>query len=504
MKTKLMKAAAAAMAMAMLCSCGAEPKKETTNETPTITLFANFNPADIGESDAALIKRAEDALGIKVEFDIPPSTSYSERMQLMLASGEYPDAILFLDTADQSYLNAIDQDILVPLNEYIDQAENIQKYSYKESWEALKSKGDDKIYGIPRSSMVRNDGYIIREDWLEKVGLQMPADHAMSADEFAEMLKRFTLDDPDGNGKNDTYGMVTAVDASKKLNPICLQAFKCNGWQEDPDNSGSYMDPKYSKTADNYKKALEYTADLYKKGYIDPNSPTNSTTDATDKFFKGTECGVIDGFSGNLILYEQRVQASKPEAKLNYIYLKNDDGEVKGGSYGTGFWGAWGVTNTCKNPEAVVKFFDWLLSDDGWHGILYGTEGINYDMVDGKIVMRANVESPWKGYFVRRAADFDFFAHSSTMTDEQNARLKPIVQIGIDTNIFSLDMGYTPRIASQVSFINSQTSMDEAVTKIVTGVEPVSSYDSTLEQWYKNGGEEYVQDMNEHIKSNQK
>ncbi len=332
MKTKLMKAAAAAMAMAMLCSCGAESKKETTNETPTITLFANFNPADIGESDAALIKRAEDALGIKVEFDIPPSTSYSERMQLMLASGEYPDAILFLDTTDQSYLNAIDQDILVPLNEYIDQAENIQKYSYKESWEALKSKGDDKIYGIPRSSMVRNDGYIIREDWLEKVGLQMPADHAMSADEFAEML----------------------------------------------------------------------------------------------------------------------------------------------------------------------------MSDDGWHGILYGTEGINYDMVDGKIVMRANVESPWKGYFVRRVADFNFFAHSSTMTDEQNARLKPIVQIGIDTNIFSLDMGYTPRIASQVSFINSQTSMDEAVTKIVTGVEPVSSYDSTLEQWYKNGGEEYVKDMNEHIKSNQK
>ena len=500
---KTIKLMAAALACVLpICSCGEKNADvSTSEEIPTITLFANFNPADINESDAAFIKQAEDALGIKVEFDIPPSTSYGERMQLMLASGEYPDAVLFLDTKDQAYLNAVDQDILIPVNEYITNAQNIQKYSYEESWEALKTKGDDNIYGIPRSSMVRNDGYIIREDWLEKVGLTMPQDHGMTKEEFAEMLKRFTLNDPDGNGKNDTYGMVASVDTNKKLDPICLQAFDCNGWQADPDNNGSYMDPKYSKTSQNYKKALEYTADLYKQGFIDPNSPTNTSSDATDKFFKGTESGVIYGFSGNMLSYEKKVQSNQPDAKLNYIYLKNDKGEIKGGSYSTGFWGHWGITSACKNPEAVVKFLDWILSDDGWHGVLYGTEGINYDMVDGAPVMKNDVSSPWKSYFMRRAADFDFFTSSVLMTEEEKERIKPIVQIGIDTNEFSLDMGYTPEVAREVSFINYQTTMDEAITKIVTGNEPVSAYDAALEKWYENGGDLYVEDMNNYIKS---
>ncbi|MDU0106158.1 extracellular solute-binding protein, partial [Acinetobacter baumannii] len=45
---------------------------------------------------------------------------------------------------------------------------------------------------------------IIRTDWLKNVGLDMPE----TLDDFYEVLKAFKEKDPDGNGKDDTYGMV--------------------------------------------------------------------------------------------------------------------------------------------------------------------------------------------------------------------------------------------------------------------------------------------------------
>ena len=41
---------------------------------------------------------------------------------------------------------------------------------------------------------------IIRQDWLDKLGLKAPT----TIDEFEEVIRAFTEDDPDGNGQKDT------------------------------------------------------------------------------------------------------------------------------------------------------------------------------------------------------------------------------------------------------------------------------------------------------------
>jgi len=40
------------------------------------------------------------------------------------------------------------------------------------------------------------------QDWLEAVGMEMPA----TIEELHDVLYAFTYNDPDQNGKNDTYG----------------------------------------------------------------------------------------------------------------------------------------------------------------------------------------------------------------------------------------------------------------------------------------------------------
>lgn len=46
-------------------------------------------------------------------------------------------------------------------------------------------------------------GIFIRKDWLKKVGKEIPT----TWEELYEVAKAFTLEDPDGNGVNDTYGL---------------------------------------------------------------------------------------------------------------------------------------------------------------------------------------------------------------------------------------------------------------------------------------------------------
>ncbi len=43
----------------------------------------------------------------------------------------------------------------------------------------------------------------IRQDWLDKFGLEIP----QTMDELLTVIDKFTNEDPDGDGENNTYGI---------------------------------------------------------------------------------------------------------------------------------------------------------------------------------------------------------------------------------------------------------------------------------------------------------
>ena len=67
------------------------------------------------------------------------------------------------------------------------------------------------MYGLPEpGQMPMTDGFVVRKDWLTKLGLQPPK----TLDDFMAVAKAFTERDPDGNGKNDTYGFGAYIESS--------------------------------------------------------------------------------------------------------------------------------------------------------------------------------------------------------------------------------------------------------------------------------------------------
>ncbi|MDI6619152.1 MAG: extracellular solute-binding protein [Clostridiales bacterium] len=495
--------------LGVMTGCGS--KKEPVNSSKStgpvpIKIFANFTSAEQTKVDQAWQKKIEEACNVKLSFEVPPSSGYGERLQVMLAGGDYPDVVYFGSTTDKNFVNSVNNGIIVPVTKYINDAPNLKKYSYDYSFDALKVKENDDIYGIPRTTVQRGDGFIIRKDWADAVGFQIPSDNLLTIDQFRDLMTKFSKNDPDGNGKNDTYGFATSADGEGNLWPIMGYAFGDLGWQKVTGEKYEYMTPMYDKESPVYKDELQFTQDLYKNGLLDPNAPSIKHDAAKQRFFQGVT-GAIGEFSGWISQYVAQIAKVNPKAKLTYISgLKNAEGKFQETSFGTGLWGFWAVTSAAKRPDAIVKLFDYMLSDEGWSLCKDGVKGVSYTEENGVKKPTADygdfAQNGWARCFVRRNDDPSFFVALDT-PDEYKDPVTKWIDIAIKAKVVSLDFGYRPAAADKPELIDYGKAINQTVSKIVTGASPVSDWDKTLDGWYKAGGAEYVQQMNDYIKKTQ-
>jgi len=164
-----------------------------------------------------------ESLGINMETTLlgGDASNYETKLRLALTSSDdLPDvfpvysAQLAADMIESGMVKDITDDItnLMPdrLKEIYDQYPNTYSTVTK----------DGKIYGMAVSPhLTEGEVMIIRQDWLDNLGLEAPT----TIDEFEEVIRAFTEDDPDGNGEKDTYGFTYEGDTIYN-----------NGWCADP------------------------------------------------------------------------------------------------------------------------------------------------------------------------------------------------------------------------------------------------------------------------------
>ncbi|MEG0767196.1 MAG: extracellular solute-binding protein, partial [Clostridia bacterium] len=121
-------------------------------------------------------------------------------------------------------------------------------------------------------------GIFIRKDWLKKVGLEIPT----TWDAFYEVCKAFTLNDPDGNGVNDTYGLTGDSIGNLRYFFSSLGHSNMN-WVKQADGTwthGALME-------DNIQ-LLELLRKMYAEGLIDPEIGSTKWEQAMQKFASNT------------------------------------------------------------------------------------------------------------------------------------------------------------------------------------------------------------------------
>jgi putative aldouronate transport system substrate-binding protein len=224
----------------------------------------------VPQSDAPIVKAIEEKFNVTLKFFPTGHNDNVEQFNLMVSAGDIPD-VWFSWGGAEFYK----QGILKPVNE-----ETIAKnmpYYYNNILLKLdpakislsKRKVPEGYYGVPGLTQHGATSFyrIYRQDWLDTVGLKVPTTLA----ELDAVLWTFTFNDPDRNGKNDTYG-VNPQDGRGILFGDVFGAFGVmpSRWVV---QNGKVI---WGDITGGYKEALKYIARWYKDGVIYPEFLTQS------------------------------------------------------------------------------------------------------------------------------------------------------------------------------------------------------------------------------------
>lgn len=210
-----------------------------------------------------LVSEINEYTNMDVTYQWEDSATYYDQLQQKIQASNVADIIVgpnkIDDPASNYILKACDEGLFWDLSPYLDQFDNLSTIP-DPTLAACSYNG--KVYAIPRSRTLARNGIGYRKDWLEKKNLDSPTTWA----EFKEMLRVFTEEDPDGDGLNNTQGLV--VDQWQDCWKIIFAWFGVpDTWGLDKDGNLIY----YAMT-DEYKEALREIRDLYSKGYINDGS----------------------------------------------------------------------------------------------------------------------------------------------------------------------------------------------------------------------------------------
>lgn len=378
----------------MLTSCsglGLTKKKESdSGETITywMTLNGNAKTQVSNMIETPLGKAWCENTGINVKF---VHADNDDQFNLMLASNDLMDII------ETNWITfpggpeaAIKNNQIIPLNDLIDKyAPNLKKI-LKENPEIDKNcKTDDgQYYMFPfirgDESLLISSGPIVRKDWLEDLGMDMPE----TIDDWEVMLRAF----------KEKKG------AEAPLTFSGYRAVMDNGLF-----SGAYGAPKaffvdngkvkYGPIEDGYKDCLIKLNSWYKDGLLDKNfvaldSKVIDTNILTGR--SGATMGAVGGGIGKWM-------GATDDAKFSLTGAKYPSLEKGGQSMFTGLqntvpgYGA-AISTKCKNPELAVKFLDYCYSEEGSMLMNFGIEGESYKMVDGYPTYTDIVTKNTEGY----------------------------------------------------------------------------------------------------------
>ena len=479
-------------------------KKEEvqTYKDNKLTYWVALNPnaattvSEYGETPFS--KALQERLGVEIEYEHPPQGQTSEKFNIMISMGELPDII------EYQWMNypggpakALSDNVIQQLD-IKEKAPNLYSYieGNKEVDNLIKT-DDGKYFGFP---FIRGDrilqtsaGIIIRQDWLDSLGLEMP----QTVDDWDNVLKAFK------EQKGAKYPL--SYNASFADYGAFVGAYGTI--------DGLYIDDgkvKYGALEPGYKQFVAKMNEWYEAGYI----PTDYATMDS----KAVDANIINGFSGATVgsvgsgIGRWTAAATEDGHKLAgapYPVLergqKPEFGQMQ--LVTPGVFTA--ISRDCKNIDLAMKVLDYGYSEEGRMLYNFGIEGESYEMIDGyptytdiitdnpdglsmSAAMARYIQAYDAGPFIQ---DKRYIEQYSRLPEQKEA-----FTVWSDTNMenhLAPNISLTPKdsevMAKKIVSIN--TYAEEQITKFIMGLEPVDNYDSFVEELKVRGVEEYLELM---------
>ena len=431
------------------------------------------------------------------QWEILPRDGYTEKKNLAMASGDMPDIIGGVGLPD--VVKWSEQEIIQPLDDVV--AQHIPMW---DEWVVANGShtggrynGKQWLFTAPSNTKENGVMSFVRKDWLDNLGLEMPR----TTDELFEVLKAFTFDDPDGNGKQDTWGMGGAKGLTRMsyvYNPHGVTGFD-EWWPLDDEIAPVAILP-------GMKDALAFLKRASDAGVIDPDLYVQSIGDYAGKVRAGAY-GVIDFWANgviNVFLPAMKQLDASVDIRLIDPPLRGPQGHqlVQTRPPAPGQTYAAPITN--QHPEAFARVFNWLLEGSA-NTFNYGTEeGLHYHQVgEYQVEVGRQSDPDW----ALRTPYRIMWGYGQMLPGQKSvARWEAIAATGRTTPDFPRQIALQGEYGVANRYVvpsplviekwaDLKTRFDEVKVDIVLGNAPLSAFDEWVEFFWANGGREMVDEV---------
>ncbi|MCZ8511039.1 extracellular solute-binding protein [Paenibacillus filicis] len=353
-------------------------KPAQEDKTPLEVSMALVQVGDIPAKGNAVEQAIEKYTNTKLDIQWIPNSAYDEKINVMIASGELPKIVKvnYVPTV----INAIQEGLFWEVGPMLKDYKNLSAQN-PQYYQNIAVEG--KIYGIPLYREIGRAAVIYRKDWFDSMNLKVPK----TLDEWYNVLKALTLNDPDKNGKNDTYGMMLNKKYnegdSALLTKMAIPQGGVNRWGVD--NNGKFM-PEF--LTPQFKDVLNLFRRLYAEKLINQDFPAMDSTEMDKQFESGRIGMKLNGVATNAANAQDRLVKVVSTAQLDTTNWE--------GPQGIRIYGAAGNNGFLAFPKSKVKteaelrklltFLDKMMDEPMSTLQKRGFEGTHFKKLDGGLV----------------------------------------------------------------------------------------------------------------------
>ncbi|MFH5182555.1 extracellular solute-binding protein [Paenibacillus sp. TAB 01] len=309
----------------VLAACGSQKEegaggKDAAGKPVEISIMSDYYSPEPPSEQDPIRQEIEKRTNTKLNITWVSANNYTDKTNVTLASGDLPELMLLRDPYQAQIRKMADQGAFWDLTPYLKDYKNLSAYP-KESWTNTSLNG--KNYGIPFvRPLYGTEGMpIVRKDWLDNLGLKTPA----NLDDMYKVMKAFTEQDPDGNGKKDTIGLTASV-AQYNMGNLGWVENVMNGnygkWKE---KDGKLIDLTFEQGT---RDALVWLNKVYKEGLLAADFPTLKSSQVRENITAG-KAGILTEAIKPTWLLTGQMRSANPKADLLALsYLERTAGQI--------------------------------------------------------------------------------------------------------------------------------------------------------------------------------
>jgi putative aldouronate transport system substrate-binding protein len=367
-----------------------------------------------------------------------------------------------------------------------------------------------KVWSIPGKRMnVARLNTFIRKDWLDALGLPLP----QTTQEYFDALVAFKEKDPGNVGRDKVISYIMTTDVRWTAGAILESFIEVN--LPTRDRWVRTVVDRYLLLP-GYKEGVRFLNKMYNAGLIDRDFPLYTSDDTPKNLLKS---GVVGSFGGNWDQIFRESEAIFTDLRKNIPSgnwvavdcMTSSDGITHKISYdaaGVNFF----IPASSKNPDAAMRYLNWLAKYENYHFIQTGPEGIVHTLEDG--IPKLN-PSAGGGWIQNSPQNIDFTPMMNGLflsTEEESIRAIasgypwPTDMVFDAYNVSMTNARPGPVISTSSPLVVSgplnQTLIDKSIVVLIESIAAPAAnfdrvFDANIADWLASGAQAVVDERNE-------